>query len=183
MENTQMKTYLISGIVLLALVFVGLLIFGGSDEVAVEETVIAESVPVLQQAIAEPIQEPVASSRTRQLDELCEDYSFKQGEVAELDGNTLEVKRIARSGVLLRVNDEDISVSYGDNEEVDDFLVELAEDDILFFGTDDADNTVLLRLGCERASEDPNDKYVREKGSAICQQLITVCADEFDYEV
>jgi hypothetical protein len=173
------RSVLVMSIVIVGLVFVGLLIFGSPEEVTVEDEQLVE---VLQAVAEEEAPAPVVTAKVMKADAWCEDYSFKQGDVLELDDKTVQVNRIGRNGVLVSVNDEEFMISESDNERVDGFLVELAENDILYFAADDADNTVLLRLGCQKASEDPNDKYVREKGEAICEQLYTTCQSSFDIE-
>lgn len=176
------KTLLVAGIVVVGLVFLGLLVFGSPAEIEVAEEE-APEVAVLQEAGDQAEETPqLPTTAARELDESCEDYSFKQGERAELDGTDLFVKRIGRSGVILVVDEREFMISEADNERVGDFLVELADGDILYFGADDPDNTVLFRLGCLKASEDPNDKYIREKGEVVCEELYTACQDEFDLE-
>lgn len=179
-KTTHPQIIIIVGVLALLIVFAAVLAFGKSDA-AVEPQNNETSVELLQTVTEEA--EPVPVTKTRELDKLCEDYSFNQGDIAELDDARIAINRIGRSGVILSVNDQQFMLSEKDDEQVDDFLVELAEGDILYFGTDDPDNTVLLRLGCESSSENPADKYVREKGLTVCQQILTTCQNTFDVEM
>jgi hypothetical protein len=177
------RSLLLMGVVVAGLVFVSLLIFGSPEEIVSEDE---QLVDVLQAAVEDEevveVTKPKVTSKAKKVDDLCEDYSLKQGESLELDGNTLIVDRIGRTGVLLSVNGEEFMISENDDERVDEFLVELAEDDILYFAADDSDNSVLLRLGCKKSSENPNDKYIRQKGESICEQLYETCQSSFDIE-
>lgn len=178
-KSLRPQTMLIVGVIVLILLFVTILLLGRNDA-SVDPKDNQTTVETLQTEQNE--KEPVPVTKTKELEGMCEDYSFNQGDIAELEQYTLSINRIGRTGVILTVNDQQVMLSEADDEQIEGLLVELAEGDILYFGGDDPDNTVLLRLGCQSSSENPADKYVREKGQAVCQRLVTACQNEFNIE-
>lgn len=124
-----------------------------------------------------------ATSPTRGQDrlQLCESYDFKQGDSLNLDGHEVIVERIAKQGVKLSVDGEQQILSLGESHDMGDgLLVELEKGAIVFFEVDDADNTATLVLGCQSEDEESWDKYVREKGEEVCEELYRQCTSSFD---
>lgn len=113
---------------------------------------------------------------------LCEDYFFEQGDALKIMNHTVKVSRIASSSLRMNVDGERSVLGKGDAERLGDGIrVSLAENDVVYFGADDPNNAVNLRVGCEY-DEDPVDKFVEKKGRDVCKALYEQCQDSFDFD-
>jgi len=126
----------------------------------------------------------ILNSQTKQeSNAVCEDYLFNEGDSRTIDGHTILVDRISKQGVKLTVDGEEAMLFEGDSDRLGEgILIELNKGKIIYFGVDDVDNTVSLRIACETQGEDSRDKYVREKGEAICETIYQNCKDSFSIE-
>lgn len=133
---------------------------------------------VVAQALKEKVQEKTA------VEGLCEDYTLNEGEVMKLDGNTIKVDKVGSKSVKISVNGKEEMANEEDYNRIDGFGVKV--NNIFYFGKDDKNNGVELRLGCDNSKEDPKDKYVYEKGAAACSAIIKQmeqeCIAKFDLD-
>lgn len=166
---------------LVLIVIILLFVFGsGSDD----ELGALNSSPGLQEKldVLDQASKTINNEPSKGVDEdLCEDYYFDNLDTKTVSGHTVEVLRIATKGAKIEVDGEEATLFEGDSEILgDDFRVELKE--VFYFGSEDNDNMITLRLGCEKEGENSNDKYIRNKGENICENLYQTCKDEFDLE-
>lgn len=169
-------------IALVVVVLAALIFFGSShsDEIAHNQSSSEE----LKEQTTQTEDSPVLNSQTiEETTTSCEDYLFNEGKSLSIDGHNVLVDRISRQGVKLLVDGETATLFEGDGDRLGDgILIELDKGKILYFGVDDVDNAVSLRIGCETQGEDSRDKYVREKGEAICESIYKSCKDSFSID-
>lgn len=110
---------------------------------------------------------------------LCEDYNFNEGDSLKIKNNVITLDRVSSTTAKLAVDNKTVFLKSGDNKVVDDLRIELHEGNLHYFGYNDKDNLVVLRIGCKHADEDPNEKYIRERGEKLCQEVYTQCRESF----
>ena len=169
-------------ILLVLIVIILLFIFGSGSDASSKglvNTSLEDQLSLLDQASKTM---DVEQTKTVDFDEsLCEDYSFDDGEEKVISGHTVHVTRIATKGAKLVVDGEESTLFEGDSEILgNNFRVDLEQ--VFYFGPADEDNEITLRLGCGSGAENPNDKYVRDKGKLICEEIYKTCRDSFDLE-
>lgn len=176
-------------IVIVAIVVIALIVFGSRnpDVQSTENESINESLQQEDQSM-EPVNVVVEDKtdleevieKTLSEKGMCEDYTFNEGDSVELNGFDVTVERMSSSSVRVTVDKTTFFLASGKNKLIDEeFLVELRSGNLYYFGPEDPDNTVVLRLGCERADEDSSEKYVRDRGKVICEQVYQECRDSF----
>lgn len=199
-----MKQYIAIAVVVLALVLVISLISSSksSKNEELQDTLPTQSTSEVDTEAQEPIvQEPepvvakqeskTSSTSTIKVGEdgLCEDYVLAQGQKLQAVGHDIIVTKIGSTAVRLSVDGEDALLNEKDEEYLGDGIrVGLSEDSIIYFQENDADNVVELRVGC-KIDDNPNDKYVQQRGEAICEDLYNEfikqyesCKESFDIE-
>ena len=110
---------------------------------------------------------------------LCEDYNFNEGDALEIKDSTVLVERISSSSVKMTVDGTTFFLAPSKDEVVNGLRVELKDGNLHYFGAGDSENVVVLRVGCKYSDEDPNEKYVRERGEDLCQEIYRECRDSF----
>ena len=130
--------------------------------------------PIIEKSVAQS----ASSNGTIKPNGMCEDYFMKQSNTLTLDGHTLKVVKIGSNAVQLDLDGSQFLLAKDKSTWKSGFGIELQRNMLLYFGDDDASNSVQLRVGC-KSNEDPNDKYVADKGSSICQALLNSCKSQF----
>jgi len=110
----------------------------------------------------------------------CEDYNLKEGDSIDLGTHHINLLRIGKNMVLLKLDNKTMYLRPEENEDLGNFLVEVKKDGIFYFQSNDPVNIVKLRIGCKSSNEDPKDKYVREKGLETCKKIYDECKQTFD---
>lgn len=146
-------------------------IFAETEDVEAEtiETIKAESKPVTKDKVGE--------------EGLCEDYFFEQGDSLEIVGHTIFVDRIGKGALRLQVDDENLVMADGDSEYAGDGIrIAIGDNKILYFAGDDESNAVMMRIGCDY-EDNPNEKYVVDRGEQICKAVYRDCQERFDIDL
>lgn len=114
---------------------------------------------------------------------LCEDYFFEQGDILEIASHTVLVERIGKGALRLKVDNENYLLSEGNSEILgDDIEISLKPNAILYFGVDDSSNAAMIRVGCHY-EDNPNEKYVEERGENLCEELYLNCQNSFGIDL
>ena len=190
---SEKKNYVgyVAGIALIAII-IAVVVFSGNND-APEEIVLDDVVNV-QETFEEPVIEEVeeveiVKEETVPIPEkkigekgLCEDYFFEQGDSLDILKHTIRVDRIGDNALRLNVDGENYVMSDDDSIFAGDGIrLATAQDSILYFGSDDPSNAVMIRVGC-RYDVDPNEKYVQDRGQDLCQEIYESCKESFDIE-
>lgn len=113
---------------------------------------------------------------------LCENHVLSQKEEVILDGRKISVTKIGPTSIRVAINEKDSILSEGASVFFDGIKVELLSKKLLYFGNDDEDNSVELKIGCNK-NEDPTEKHILStlniRGERICEALIKSCELEF----
>jgi len=131
-----------------------------------------------QPIVQKPVTQNASSDGTNKQNGMCEDYFMKQNNTLTLNGHKLKVVKIGANAVNLDLDGSQFLLAKGKSTWKSGFGIELQDNMLLYFGDDDASNSVQLRVGC-KSKENPNDKYVADKGSSICQTLLNSCKSQF----
>ncbi|MCF7866392.1 hypothetical protein K9L67_02345 [Candidatus Woesearchaeota archaeon] len=135
--------------------------------------------------ILEEIIEPSIASKIIESSDMCEDYVLTEGDTVKVSTYSVKVNNIGSAAIRLSVDGKEGVLGEGDFERINDLGVEIRNGKIAYFASDDPYNSVELRIGCDK-NEDPKDKYVRDKGLAVCKALIKTveekCVSSFDLD-
>lgn len=161
--------------------------FGGKEETKTNNTSKEEG-NFLQDIIPEITEGTKAANEEPEekmaVEGMCEDYTLDEGETVEIDGNEIKVNNIGQTSIKISVNGKQDIISEDDYKRIDGFGVKV--NNLFYFTADDENNAVDLRLGCDNSDEDPQDKYVEEKGAAACKEIIkkveAECIAKFDLD-
>lgn len=175
-------------IIIVAVVVVLLIVFGsrGSDSNLSENQTNNDSVNKTQETTKTVNVEPEDKTELEKVIEktlsekgLCEDYNFNEGDSLEIKNNVVTLDKVSTTTAKITVDKETVFLTTGDDEIINDLRIELHEGNLHYFGANDEENLVVLRIGCKHSDEDPNEKYVRERGEELCQEVYTQCRGSF----
>ncbi len=125
---------------------------------------------------------PLEDSSSELVGLLCEEYYLEQGKMLSIDKHDVLVEKIGSNSVKLVVDGEQLLLADGEMVFSDSKLrVALPAGKLLYVANDHEDNAVSLLVGCKRG-ENPNDKYVADKGEDICEDIYETCKSSFGIE-
>jgi len=117
--------------------------------------------------------------------DLCEDHVMEQGESITVDKKKITLVKIGSNSARVDIAGSQQILPEGSSVYANGIRVEMLENDYVYFGEDDPDNSVQLRIGCEKGS-DPSEKNIlatiNSRGESICSALIKQCKQQFDWE-
>lgn len=180
------------GIVILIVVLLLVLViwkpFSSKDEISEQEKILSsnndinlETENVIEDTILD--NEPINSDLpTKKLGKegLCEEYVFSDGEELKILDHEIKVEAIGSNSIKLIVDGERKILGEEENERFDSGIkVGIAKDKIFYFAAGSEHNTAQIMIGCNY-DDNPNDKYVKEKGEQICEKIYNQCLIDFE---
>lgn len=125
-----------------------------------------------------PVAQTSSSDGTIKSNDMCKDYFMKQGNTLTLNGHKIKVVKIGSNAVNMDIDGTQFLLAEGKFTWINGMGFEIQNNMLLYFEQDDPNNSIQVRVGCKNG-EDPNDKYVRDKGVAICTSLYNSCKSQF----
>ncbi len=144
-----------------------------------QEELLSENLSIQTNSSETTLQEESLVSTSDLKNGLCEVYYLEQKDSLQLDKHDILVDKIGSTSVRVIVDKEELLIASG--EEVyagTGIRMELPKGKLLYFGNDNEDNAVSLLIGCKRG-ENPNDKYIADKGKDICEDIYEMCKESF----
>jgi len=175
-------------IIILAVVVLLLIVFGSkaSDSELSKNQTTNDSVNKTQESVQAVNTEPETKTDLEKVIEktlsekgLCEDYNFNEGDSLEIKDTNITLDRVSSTTAKLIVDKETIFLTPGNDKVINNLRIELHKGNLYYFGAGDKENVVILRIGCKYSDENPNEKYVRERGEKLCQEVYTQCRESF----
>lgn len=191
------KTLLIaSSLILLFLIIIIIKSFNSKESEIIKEKSDQEVLQQLQKNKSVNQTQNPSQSQIKKLDssssyqkivystsELCENHVFYQGKDVTVNNKKIIVNKIGPSSIKLSVNNKEGIINEGSSNFIDGIRIEFLEGKKIYFGPDDENNAVELRIGC-KSGEDTLDKHILSnlinKGTNICEALIKSCQEEFN---
>jgi len=145
------------------------------------EEIQEETVKELDKDIAQNAEKQTKETEL-EIEGVCDDYFLQEGDKIKLDNYDIELVKMSRTSVRLKVNDKSLILAEGDRDREEGLSLEIEDNKILYFEDGHKDNSVQIRIGCAK-NEKPEDKFVeatlKEAGNDLCKDIYDFCEKEF----